>query len=342
MAHKPFQSIAFFVFLGALFLLVVFMARPFISILAVSVMAAILIEPLQRRIMDVFKSRTISAILAVLIVAMGVSLILILAGRLLASEISIVYDHIQSGDLVINKDQIIQNIPGPIRDGVQDITQNLNNLVSQFSNQELNSLTAIASNIASFAAQLIIMVIATFYLLRDAPKIKNLIIELSPLASKQEDVLLKKIVASVNGVIRGSLLTALCHGVSATIGFTIFGIPNPLVWGFFTVLLAIIPTIGAPTALGSGVIYFLITGHIPQAIGLAIWAFFSIGLIDNLVGPNIVGARVQIHPLLVMIGVLGGLLFFGPLGFLIGPTVMAIFVATVEIYRTDFKDYFFK
>jgi predicted PurR-regulated permease PerM len=148
---------------------------------------------------------------------------------------------------------------------------------------------------------------------------------------------MEKVVVAVNGVVKGSFLTALTHGVSATIAFFIFGIPAPVIWGVFTVVAALVPVVGIWVSLGSAIIYLLVTGNTGSAIGLAIWAMVSVTLIDNLVGPRIVGGRAKLHPLLVLLSVLGGIKMFGPLGFLIGPITMAIFVTLVEIYREDFK-----
>jgi predicted PurR-regulated permease PerM len=140
-------------------------------------------------------------------------------------------------------------------------------------------------------------------------------------------------------VVKGSFLTALVQGVIATIGFFIFGVPVPLLWGLFTVLAALVPTIGTALSLVPAVIYLLVTGETGNAIGLAIWGAVAVGLVDNFVGPKIVGSRTQLHPVLVLLSVLGGIQVFGLLGFLIGPIVMAIFVALIDMYRTDFKSY---
>ncbi len=99
------------------------------------------------------------------------------------------------------------------------------------------------------------------------------------------------------------------------------------------------PSVGTALALTPAVIYLLITGNTGNAIGLAIWGALAVGMIDNFLGPKLVGSRTKLHPLLVLMSVLGGIQLFGFLGFLLGPIVMAIFVALVEIYRTDFKSY---
>jgi predicted PurR-regulated permease PerM len=341
MPYKRLQIVAFFVFLLILLILVILVLRPFVSILALSLILAILIGPLQDRILRVFSSRTVAALLAIIIVTSGIVLIFTISGRLLIGEISGLVNRVQSGDLVISRDHIVQSIPFELRSFVENATKDLNNIISRITSTAFNSVSVVVSNVASFFLAVFLVLFTTFYLLRDGPHIKKLFLDLSPLATRQEDILFKRIVQAVNGVIKGQFLTAIVQGFVATAGFFIFGVPNPVLWGFFTILAALVPTIGTALAIVPAVIYLLITGQVPQAVGLAIWGFFAVGLIDNFIGPKLVGSQTRLHPLLVLLSVLGGLEFFGVLGFLIGPILMAIFVATVDIYRTDFKDYFF-
>lgn len=341
MPYKRLQIVSFFVFLLILLILVGLVLKPFVSILASSLILAILIDPLEKRISVLIKSKTISSLLAIIIVSSVIILIFTIAGRLLVGEISGLVDRIQSGNLVIDRDHIVESIPLELRSIVENATKDLSGIISRFTSSAFNSVSLIVSNIASFFLAVFLVLFTTFYLLRDGDNIKKVFMDLSPLATKQEDILLSRIVQAVNGVIKGQFLTALAQGAIATAGFFIFGVPNPVLWGFFTVMAALVPTIGTAIALVPAVIYLLITGQVPQAIGMAVWGFFAVGLIDNFLGPKLVGSQTRLHPLLVLLSVLGGLEFFGFLGFLIGPILMAIFVATVDIYRSDFKDYFF-
>ncbi len=341
MPYKRLQIAAFFVFLFILLVLVAFVLKPFVSIIASSIILAILISPLHNKISQYIKSPSGSALLSITIISLGVILIFTIAGRLLVGEISGLVDRVQSGNLVIDRDHIIESIPLELRSVVENATKDLSSIVSRVTSSAFNSVSVLVSNVASFFLALFLVLFTTFYLLRDGSSIKQVFLDLSPMASKQEDVLFGRIVQAVNGVVKGQFLTAIAQGIIATTGFFIFGVPNPVLWGFFTILAALVPTIGTAISLVPAVVYLLITGQFPQALGLAIWGFFAVGLIDNFLGPKLVGSSAKLHPLLVLLSVLGGLEFFGILGFLIGPILMAIFVATVDIYRTDFKDYFF-
>jgi predicted PurR-regulated permease PerM len=107
----------------------------------------------------------------------------------------------------------------------------------------------------------------------------------------------------------------------------------------FTVVAALVPTIGTSLSIVPAVIFLLITGQVPAAIGLAIWGLVAVGLVDNFIGPKLIGGSTKLHPVLVLLSIIGGIQFFGILGFLIGPIIMAIFVSMVEMYREEFTDY---
>jgi predicted PurR-regulated permease PerM len=83
------------------------------------------------------------------------------------------------------------------------------------------------------------------------------------------------------------------------------------------------------------VLYLVLSGHILAAGGMAIWGILAVGLIDNFLGPKIISGRVKVHPLLVFLSVLGGLQLFGIIGFLLGPIVMAVVLAMIDIYRSQ-------
>jgi predicted PurR-regulated permease PerM len=64
----------------------------------------------------------------------------------------------------------------------------------------------------------------------------------------------------------------------------------------------------------------------------------AVGLVDNFLGPKLVGSGTRLHPFLILLSILGGIAFFGPLGFLLGPLVLSLLFALLEIYSTILKE----
>ncbi len=336
---KRIHVVSFLVALFLVFLLIAWILKPFVNIVAFALIISILFHPLYRFLLKRVKKPSLASLFTVLIVLSIVALPLWLFGQIIFNELSGLFDSYRSGAFVIDRGEIVASLPNQLQTLIQSLSQDLNNFIGRLSNEIFSSLTAIVSNVASFVIAFFMFVFVLYYLLKDGPKIKAVLMDISPIATSQENMLIDKIVSAVNGVVKGSFIVALVQGVVATVGYTIFGVPEPLLWGAFTVVAALVPTVGTSIALVPAVIYLLVTGHTPGAVGLTIWGAAAVGLVDNFIGPRLIGGSTKLHPVLVLLAVLGGIQFFGVLGFLIGPILMAVFVAMVEMYREEFKDY---
>ena len=116
------------------------------------------------------------------------------------------------------------------------------------------------------------------------------------------------------------------------VGFWIFGVPNAILWGSFAAIAALIPGIGTALVLTPAILFLFARGEIFSAIGLLAWGVGVVGLIDNFLGPRLMGRGIELHPLIILLSVLGGIGFFGPIGFLLGPLIVSLFFALLDIY----------
>lgn len=337
--QKRLQTISFLVLLLAVFILVFYIFRPFISLLSLGLILAILFRPLYLKILHKVKVPGIASGLTVLVIILLIVVPLWFFGQIIFNEILSIYNSYRTGGFVISQDQIIKGLPPEVKVAIEHFSSDINAFIGRLSSEVFASFSAIISNIAGFFLATFMLFFIVFFLLRDGDKIKSAFMDISPISTEHEAKLFDRIVGAINGVVKGAFLMALIQGAVATIGYFIFGLPQPFIWGMFTVLTALVPNIGTSLTIIPAVIYLAVTGQTPQAIGMAIWGTFAVGLIDNFVGPRIVGNAVRLHPILVLLSVIGGLKFFGAFGFLIGPIVLAIFMTMVDLYRTDFKEY---
>ncbi len=337
--NQKIQTISFFAILLIALIAVIFLFKPFASLLAFAVILSILFAPINTWLRKKLNSDNFAALLTVLIMIVIVLIPVVFFGQAIISEVFDLYQKVKTGQLVINKDQIISSLPSEMQNLVTDFANDISSLIGRFASGAVQSFSGLLSNIANFVVSLFITFFATFFLLRDGKKLKEVFMDISPMATRQESVLVDRIIIAVNGVVKGQFLTALIQGLVAMLGFFIFGVPQPVVWGLFTVFTALVPNIGTSISIIPAIGYLLITGHTGAAIGMLIWGMVAVGLIDNLVGPKLVGSTTKLHPLLVLFSILGGVQLFGILGILIGPIITSILVALIDIYREDFKDY---
>ncbi len=213
------------------------------------------------------------------------------------------------------------NLPEYLHSGFSWLSQNIGIIFA-----------GIAKVTIGFLLDLFIFLMAFYFFLKDGQKLVRAIVALSPLPDKNDYEILAKLEGTVSSVVRGSLVVAVVQGILAWLGFTIFGVPNPALFGSFTAVAALIPGAGTAVVVIPAVIYLFVTGSTGQAIGLLVWGMTAIGLIDNILGPALMKRGIKVHPFLILLSVVGGLIFFGPIGFLLGPIVLSLLFAMIEIY----------
>jgi predicted PurR-regulated permease PerM len=169
--------------------------------------------------------------------------------------------------------------------------------------------------------------------LKDGRRFVKSLIALSPLADKYDQQIFDRMTVAINSVLRGQLFVALIQGFLSGLGFYIFGVPNPALWGTVAAVCALVPGVGTSLVLIPVIAYLFLSGSYLPAFGETIWGAFGVGLIDNLLGPTLVGKGARVHPLFILFSVIGGIVLFGPMGFLLGPLTVSLLYALLDIYE---------
>jgi len=199
--------------------------------------------------------------------------------------------------------------------------------------------TSIVSGTIAIGMQILITVMCLFYFLRDRRDALKAMRSLLPLTDSEVDEIFGRVDDTIHATVFGSLTVALVQGFMGGLMFWMLGLASPLFWGAIMGLLAVVPVLGtfviwAPTAAS-----LAIHGDWGKAIILAGWGAVAIGLIDNLLYPLLVGNRMRFHTLLVFFSMVGGLAQFGASGIILGPLLLAIADAMLEIWRRRTGDH---
>ena len=335
MYNQKLQTIGFFILLGLALLISLFLFWPFLELIALAGILAVLFKPVHKNIQMQVASPGWSALLTVLLVIAIVLLPLSLIGYVLYIEVANVISGIQSGSFSISQAVIIQHLPQQLHTVAQSFLSDLSTRFSSIAGNAVQSVAGILTNIVNFFFACVVVFFSLYYFLRDGDRLKNFFNRIFPLSEAHEVKLVDRIEQAINGIIKGSFLVALTQGSIALIGFLIFGVPQPFLWAAFTVLAALVPPFGTSLSLIPAILYLFLTGHTGAGIGMSIWGAAAVGTIDNFVGPRLIGGRAKLHPLLVLFAVIGGIQLFGPLGFLLGPIVIAVLMALLEIYQAE-------
>lgn len=333
------QKVQFYFLLAVLIItcLIAFLIlRPFIYVLVFAGVFAVIFRGVYKKILTASHQRAgMSAALTTIIIIFCILLPLSLITTQVFTEVSQIYLSLSSSSEQVGLMQVTRNallklenlIPASL-----GFSLDLDQFIKQVASWLMNNIGSIFSNVASIVTGLFIFIVGLFYLLKDGHKLKTAVIKLSPLSDKDDRSIFEKLELAINSVVKGNILVALIQGSVATIGLAIFGVPNPFLWGSLTAITALIPGVGTSLVMIPSVIYLLLINNIWQGFGLILWASLAVGLVDNFVGPKIVGRGIQMHPFIVFLSTLGGLAYFGLAGFLLGPLIISILFSLFEIY----------
>ncbi len=341
-------SYFFFGLLLAVVILAVFMFLPFLTPIVLAAAIAVVFAPLHRWIVRTFykdRERSNFGALTTLIVIVVIIFVpvLLLTGK--------IYTEVQSMYGFLIDESGRSQVIAALNNGADSISHAFLNLYPAYSFDSFNitdilqkglewifgNLDTIFSGASKIALAVFVMLLALFYFLRDGRELKRQIIRLSPLGDEDDNKIFRKLETTIFSIFGGSIAVGIIQGILTGIGFAIFGVPNPALWGSVAAIAALIPGIGTSLVLIPAILYTYFTGSTGETIGLAVWGVLAVGLIDNFLAPIFINRGVKIHPFLILLSVLGGLIFFGPIGFVLGPIVLAFLFSLLEIYKTSYS-----
>lgn len=334
MNHSRVQAIFFtLLFLGAV-ALAFFILQPYIAPLFLAFVLYILWKPVHKKVAVLFGGyRSIAAFVSLLMILLVVMVPLVLLGISLSADATRLYEWwVNVGIHAAGEGSFIQPMGGPLGSLLQTFEFDVASLVGNIAQSVAANASSIVSGIFNFGLGTFVMLVALFYLLRDGDVLRETIMNVSPLPNTYDADIYDKVEHAVGSVVKGSLLIAVAQGLMAGIGFVLFGIPNPILWGTVTAVTSIIPNIGAAVVFVPMVIYLYVQGSLLTAIAVAIWGLIAVGLIDNFLRLFVVKTGVPIHPFIILLSVIGGVGLFGGVGIIAGPVVMSFVYAIFHLY----------
>ena len=309
--------------------------QPFAPVLVAAGIAAIILTPVEKRVKGFIKSERLSALAMLILVLIVIVVPLFTVSVVMVDQAAEIIDTSLQEDswirsLNIADNQLILSLPPVVQTEIKNI--DVVGLGKNAAEWIFSRLGNLLSSTAKLLFNVVIFMISLYYFLVDREKINQLVQDLSPFKDTLDVSIMKRIVNTVRSVVFGALVIAILKAILAMIGLAIFGVPGSVLWGAMVAVASQIPMIGAALILGPAVAYLFIIGSIGPAIGLLIWSILVVGLVDNFLAPKLVGSKTKMHELLILVSILGGLQVFGPIGFIVGPTILAAVMVVVELY----------
>jgi len=229
------------------------------------------------------------------------------------------------GTLLGQDVDLVKAVTGPLQSGALAVLQAAGTFLPGLVNTTVNA-----------SIDVVIFLFAAVSLYMEGPRVLRVAKNLSPMDDAYEDQLFSVFRQFANNMVIGSLATSALQGLVAGIGYAIAGVPQVVFLGILTGVGAFIPLVGTALVWVPVTIYVAATEGIGWAVFVALWSMVVTASVDNVVKPLILRGGTNIHPLLIFLGVFGGLSWMGVPGVLVGPVVVAFFLALYTIYARDF------
>jgi predicted PurR-regulated permease PerM len=318
---------------------------PFSGAILWALILAMLFAPVHRRLLlRLQQRRNVAAGLVMLLVLVVGVLPFAFVTASLAREASLVYLRIDAGDWnpALYWRGLFDALPGWVsallqRAGVADfdnLQRQLTAALAQGSRFMATQAFGIGLDTFGFVASLGVTLYLAFFLVRDGDELARVAEAALPVPPQFKRELVRRFMAVVRATVKGSLLVAAIQGTLGGIALWFLDVKGALLWAVVMAFLSLLPLIGAGLVWLPVAAYFFVTGAVWQGLALVAWGVFVIGLADNLLRPVLVGKGAGMPDYVVMITTLGGMAVFGINGFVIGPTIAAMFIAVWQLSIT--------
>lgn len=310
-----------------------FVFQPFLYVIVLAAVLSVLFHTFYKKLLGIFREKkNLSAFLTVTLAFFFLIIPILFLGLQIFGQAQNFFSV-----TLPSQGQYIQGVQHSINTYVADFIPNFSFNISDFIGNILDfiygNFSGLLSQTTYILFETLLLLFAFFFFLRDGEKMLETIVSLSPFKKEQNKEIIDSVYRTINSVIRGTIFVGLIRFVLITIMFYCFHIPNPIFWGSIGGIIGAIPGIGTPFVIVPTSIYFIFSGNLFFALGIlalgAILTFF----VDNLLSTYFFGKGLDVPAIFVLFSILGGILFFGPLGFIFGPITLSLFVSMLDMYK---------
>lgn len=308
----------FFILLLFLSYLVI---KPFLSTLIFAVILAYALSPFYKIIETKIKNSTVSSLILIIILAIVISVGGFYLVKAIVNEASSVFIDLKQAEL--RGTQISELLNSPY---IKPIFEKSTLTIIKKGTEFLTSLPLFFLNV-------IVMLFVLFYAFKEK-NIGRKLIDILPLRESYKNSLYNEIKKTSKLVIYGFIIVGFIQGIVGGLSFLIFNVPNPFFWTFVMVIVSILPIGPWLVWIPAAVLKFL-AGDVFAAFGLALFGAIITNNIDLVLRPLLVSKHARLHPLITLIGGLGGIIAFGAIGIIIGPLILAFTISFLKVYRDE-------
>ncbi|HUF48453.1 MAG TPA: AI-2E family transporter [Vicinamibacterales bacterium] len=324
----------------------VFMVRSFLLTILMSAIFAGLAYPLYARLLRAFSGQraVASGVTMLVLLAIVFGPLIMLLGLVVNEAIAVTEDIRPAVERLLNEptylEQVLQGLPGyqVIEPYKGEIVTRAGDLVNALGGFLVNSLSNTTRGTVSFVFHFFILLYTMFFLFVDGPAMRDAFLDHLPFSADEKEQMKDRFMSVTRAAVRGTLVIGVVQGTMAGFAFWVAGIPNVIFWTAIMVVLSALPLIGSALVWVPACIILVATGQVWTGWILAIYCAIVVGSVDNILRPRLVGKDTRMHDLVILFSTLGGIITFGPIGFIVGPVLAGLFVTSWSIFAMAYQD----
>ncbi len=300
--------------------LIFLLIEPFLIALVTGAILAYIFYPIQRKLREKLNP-TVSGILVTTLAIIVILLPLGIAANMILKEAIKLYQLDAAGQLRNWIIQIIGNAP--------QVTNIIDSAIKESASFIADEATRAVIAVPSKIVDIMIVVGAMFYLLIHGGSMLRKTFKIISLEKKEKFV--EHLGKTINSIVYGLVITAIVETIIASVGFWILGIDTPVILGLLVGVFALIPILGPGMIWIPLVILAIGKGEISIAIALMVLGVI-LTLIETLGKAKLIEKGTKMHPLVILIGIIGGVKLFGAIGLVVGPVLLSLGTVVIEEY----------
>lgn len=326
--------------------------KPFLTAVLTGIVFSYIFYPIYLRINRKITSKNISALIALILVILVITLPLFFMLNTISKEAYATYllsrQKVLDVNLLGSECQPADKFSCKLINYFHDLTSDsklkyyFDTTIKSVTTKITQSISHLLFTIPIFMLHMFIALFVMFFLFKDGKLLIKKVERLMPLKDEYRKHAFTKLNDMTYAVIYGSLIIAIIQGTLGGIGFVIFGLPAPFLWGIVMIFASLIPYIGSSIIWLPAALLLIFNGYLDMNTALIVkgillisYGVLIVGTMDNILKPKIIGQRGGLHPVLVLLGVVGGLKFLGFIGIIVGPILLAMLVTFIKVYEEE-------
>lgn len=328
------EKIFLMILIGAMSVFAWFMVRPFLGYVLAAILLAFILHPLHRWTRKLLGSRLSAMFLMVSAIVLAVLPIWLASAAIIQDAQDLPQDLNQSD--IIDTDVIEMQILEYTGRSI-DIEGSFDDAIDRFTNTIFGNFSQIIDLATNLLIGITLMMFLVYYLIKDGSEFVVWLKDMTPVSESVKDALYENVRKTTWAVIKGHVLVSVVQALVAGAGLYVTNVPNPIFWTFIMMIVGFIPILGSATIWVPASVYLVIIGDVPGGIFLFLYGAIVVGLVDNIVRPLAVDRGADLHPAVVLVGVIGGVYFFGAAGLFIGPIILGVLKSALIVFGENYS-----